>query len=124
MPDFSAAFTAGATLVPWTDPPDGVARPTRLNAIADHGHTRRVGAVGAQVTITARVAGVTAPLDAALGARLFLGMFAETPGSDPVISTPAGQSSVQQFTPSAAGHYTFTLRRELGGALFMHLDVV
>ncbi len=123
MPDFSAAFTAGATLVAWTDPPDS-ARPSRLNPIIGHGHQRRVGLVGAQVTITATVGGVVAPLDAALGGRLFAGMFAEVPSLAPVITSPAGQSSVLRFTPLKAGHHTFTLRRDGSGGLFLHLDVL
>lgn len=123
MPDFSASFTAGASLVAWTDPPDS-ARPSRLNPIIGHGHQRRVGAVGVQVTITATVGGVAGPLDGALGGRLFTGMFAEVPALAPVISSAAGQSSILQFTPVKKGHYTFTLRREGSGGLFLHLDVV
>jgi hypothetical protein len=122
MPDFSASFTSGATLVAWTDPPDAT-RPTRLNPIIGHGHLRRVGVVGDLVSITARVGLVTAPLDTALGGRLFLGMFAETPGAVPPITSPAGQSSVVSFTPTVAGHYTFMLRRAGGGGLALHLDV-
>lgn len=123
MPDFSASFTAGTTLVAWTDPADAT-RPSRLNPIIGHGHRRRLGALGVPVTITAKVGAVSAPLDSALGGRLFLGMFVETPTTiAPAITTPVGQSSVQSFTPPTAGHYTFVLRRDGGGGLFMHLDV-
>jgi hypothetical protein len=122
VPDFSATFTAGATLVAWTDPPDAL-RPSRLNPIVGHGHRRRLGAVGVGVTITATVGGVSAPLDSALGARLLTGMLAEAPGAPPAITTPAGQSSVQSFTPAVVGHYTFVLRRDGGGGLILHLDV-
>jgi hypothetical protein len=122
MPDFRATFTSGTTLQPWTDPADGT-RPSRLNTTTQRGHKRRVGTVGVQIEVTATVAGVTAPMDAALGGLLFLGMFAEHPGASPAISTPAAQSSIQRFTPSVAGHYTFVLRRDGGGGLFMHVDV-
>jgi hypothetical protein len=125
MPDFSASFTAGATLVAWTDPPDvppDALRPSRLNPIVGHGHQRRVGLVGVPVTITAKVGSVTAPADSALGGRLFVGTLAETPGSVPVI-TATPKTSVQTFTPAVRGHYTFALRRQGGGGLFLHLDV-
>jgi hypothetical protein len=126
MPDFSATFTAGAELVPWTDPPDEInGRPTRLNPLANHEHRRRVAIVGEPVTIAATVNRVSEPADADLEGRLFLLMFAETPGGVlPVVSSPAGQSSVKSFTPQAAGHYCFALRRAEGGGIFMHLDAV
>lgn len=123
MPDFRATFTGGTTLGPWTDPPDGGARPSRQNASLDRGHLRRLGTVGAEVELTATVDGVDAPMDAALDDRLFLCMFAEHPGAVPSVSHPAGQSSVQRFTPASAGHYCFVLRRDGGGGFFLHLDV-
>ena len=123
MPDFRAAFTSGVNLEPWTDPADST-RPTRQNTIAERGHTRRQGSVGTQIEVTATVAGVAGPLDAALGGRLFLVSFAEWVAPKPVLSSPGGQSSVQRFTPASAGHYCFAFRRDGGGAFYMHVDVV
>lgn len=122
MPDFSAVFSQGTTLVAWTDPPDAF-RPSRLNPIIGHGHQRRVGTIGVSVSVLATVGGVSGPLDSALGGRLFLGMFAESPGSPPAMNPVPGQSSLQRFRPAEGGHYTFVMRRDGGGAIFFHLDV-
>jgi hypothetical protein len=122
MPDFSASFTAGALLVPWLDPQDTI-RPTRLNPSTDHGHTRRVAVRGAPVTLKATIAGVLGPLDAALAGRLFLWMWVETPGVDPLLASPVGQSSVVSFTPVLDGHYCLVARRAGGGGIFLHLDL-
>jgi hypothetical protein len=122
--NFSVAYTDGVTVEPWNDPPSGGV-PTRLNAFEEHGHLRHVGEVGTEVEISATVGGVLAPLDAALGGLLFTFHFAELPGIvAPAVSSPAGQSSIQRFTPPAAGHYTFKLKRPTLGAVILHLDVV
>lgn len=122
MPDFGATFTAGVTGATWDDPASGD-KPTRINPRPGQPHRRWVGSVGVQVTITARVAGVSAPLDAALGGRLFTATIGEAPGALPVISSPGGQSSVQRFTPEVAGHYSVVLRREGGGGQWLHVDI-
>lgn len=124
MADFEPRFTAGATLEPWTDPLVGT-RPSRLNPAANRPHQRRRVVSGALVSVSARVGGVTAPLDAALGGRLFVAWFVEYPSvSPPALSSPAGQSSLQRFTPTTAGHYTLVLRRAGGGGVLLHFDVV
>lgn len=123
MPDFGATFTAGVTGTTWEDPASG-GKPTRINPRPGLPHRRRVGSVGVQLTVTAVVAGVSAPLDAALGGRLFTGTLAETPGALPPVTSPGGQSSVQRFTPTVAGHYTFVMRRQDGGGQWLHVDVV
>lgn len=123
MADFAIAF-AGAALAPWTDPAT-VTRPSRINPAPNHRHLRRRATVGVQVTLSAVVAGVTGPLDGALGGRLFFGWFLEYPTfSAPGVTVPAGQSSVRRFTPTLAGHYTYLLRRADGGGLILHVDAV
>jgi len=123
MPDFTAAYSSGVTLEQWTDPPLGNV-PTRINPSAAYPHRRHVGSTGVQVELTATVGGVVGEVDANLGGRLFIGDFAEAPEFPfPPITNPAGQSSVQRFTPQAVGHYTFILRRTDGGGVFVHVDV-
>lgn len=123
MADFTARFTAGATVEQWTDPASGGV-PTRINPFPEHPHRRHVGAVGVQVEITATVSGVEGEVDANLGGLLFAFHFAELPAfPPPAVSNPAGQSSVQRFTPAAVGHYSFKLKREEHGEIYFHLDV-
>jgi hypothetical protein len=123
MADFGAVFTSGVTVQPWLDPGLGD-RPDRLNPRAEHQHRRHVGEPGVEVELSARVAGVLAPLDAALGGQLFLAFLAESPVfPPPPVSSPAGQSSVQRFTPLVAGHYTLRIVREAHGSLFVHVDI-
>jgi hypothetical protein len=123
MADFRAEFTAGASPVPWDDPASG-SRPGRLNPRAEHPHLRHEGSLGVQVSVSARIGGVLAPLDAALGGELFSAFLAESPVFPaPPVSNPVGQSSVQRFTPLVAGHYTLRMVREAHGSLFVHVDV-
>ena len=123
MADFRAEFTSGAAVVPWTDPASG-SRPGRLNPRAEHPHRGHEGDLGVQVEVSARVGGVLAPLDAALGGELFTAFFAESPVFPaPALTSPGGQSSVVRFTPLVAGHYTLRLVREAHGSLFVHVDV-
>lgn len=123
MADFRVVFSSGADVVSWLDPELGN-RPSRLNARTEHGHSRHVAALGDTVFISAIVAGVVAPLDAALGGRLFTAFFAEAPVFPaPLLQHPGGQSSAQHFTVDALGHYTLRLVREGGGSIFLHVDV-
>jgi len=124
MAAFRSAFTAGVTVEAWEDPALGDV-PSRINPNPEHGHKRHVGSVGVQITLTATVGGVVAPLDAALGGKLFKVFFAELPaGPPPALSNPVGQSSVQRFTPTVPGHYSLRLALDpLGGSIFHHVDV-
>jgi hypothetical protein len=122
MADFTAAFTAGTAIAEWLDPPSG-GTPTRTNPFAEHPHLRRVAALGDEIEVTATVGGVAGELDSNLDGRLFFVLFIEWPGPLPALSNPAGQSSVQRFTPTAVGHYSFKLERVDGGSVIMHVDV-
>jgi hypothetical protein len=123
MPDFGIAFD-GAPLAPWLDPPTGEL-PSRINPTPTHPHLRRLATVGQEVELAAVVAGVTGPLDGALGGRLFVGWFIEHPTVEPpAVASPAGQSSVCRFTPPLPGHYTYCLRRDGGGGLILHVDAL
>ena len=124
MADFTARYTAGATVVTWDDPASG-GTPKRTRPDPEHLHKRHQGEVGTEVEVTATVAGVEGELDVNLSGLLFAFHFAELPGiSPPAVTSPAGQSSVQAFTPPAAGHYTFKLKREEHGEIYFHLDAV
>lgn len=123
MATFTAAFTSGTSLEEWTDPDSG-SKPSRLNPLPDYPFLRRVGTTGTPITVTATVGGVAGPLDATLGGLLFTAALAEYVASPPpAFSSPAGQSSVQTFTPNAAGHYCLILRRESNGGIYLHVDV-
>jgi hypothetical protein len=123
MADFRSAIALGVTLEAWEDPAS-LTRASRLNPQAEHEHKRQVGTVGVQIELRATVAGVEAPLDGALGGRLFSAAFHEAPAlPPPTLSNPAGQTSVQRFTPLLTGHYTLQLTRTDGGAVIHHIDV-
>lgn len=128
MPNFAARFTAGATSVTWED----ADTPSRINPKPDHPHRRFTGTVGVAVTFKATVGGVEGEIDSNLGGKLFEAWWIEHPGDPiasspggpgPTFSNPAGQSSVQSFTPQKTGHHTIGFRREDGGAFVLHLDV-
>ena len=130
MQDFIVSPTAGLTLQPWQDPerppatlsPSDAGAPSRLNPIPGYGHKMFVGVVGTEIELTATVAGVAGPLDAALGGRLFTRWFVETPCVHGFTS-PAGQSSVIRFTPWVPGHYCVGIGRVNGGTVLVHFDV-
>lgn len=124
MSDFTATFTAGTTVSQWLDPAS-VGTPSRLNSFSEHPHLRYRATVGVQVEVTATVLSVAGEIDANLGGRLFSFFFVELPSSAvPAITSPAGQSSVQRFTPTAAGHFTLKLKRPSGGAVILHVDAL
>ncbi len=128
MAEFDADFSDGATIALWNDPPSAGpgALPSRLNAFAEHPHLRYVAETGVPVEVTAVVGGVSAPMDAALGGRLFSFYVIEWPlegtSPPPATSGAAAQSSVQTFTPTEAGHYTLKMKRPAGGAILLHID--
>jgi hypothetical protein len=131
MPDFEAQFASGVSLAAWEDPPrpEGPATgsggaPPRTNPIAGHPPAFFRASVGAAVTVEAIVAGTAAPLDAALGGRLFTTHFAELPiWPPPLIASPAGQTSKATFTPYVVGHHLVVLRRDGGGAVALPFEV-
>jgi hypothetical protein len=75
-------------------------RPARTLPLPGLPHKRWRAIVGVQVELNAVVAGIVAPMDAALGGKLFRAYAIESP-SVVGFSSPVGQSSVIRFTPSA-----------------------
>lgn len=114
MPDFDARPTAGVTVATWTDP--------RANPLPSRPHRHFRGTTGTPIVVTAEVGGVWGPDDAALFGRQFAGRIDQCPGAPPAISSTAGRSSVQQFTPTEHGHYAFVISRRSGGAMVFHFD--
>src|SRR5678815_5938595 len=119
MPTFSVRIFSGASVVPWTDPEDGGV-PSRLNYDPLHPHRYLSVAPSTTVDVRATVAGVEAPLDAALGGLLFQWSWAEFSGNaPPAIVNPAGQSSKATFAVTTAhlGHHALLIWREAGGSI-------
>jgi hypothetical protein len=81
--------------------------------------------VGVECELRAQVDGTDAPLDSELGGNLFYAATVEAPHPWQLpFSNPAGQSSVQRFTPSMLGHYQVYIRRRGGGQIMVHFDAV
>lgn len=124
MPNFQLKLASGASVQQWDDPATGSA-PSRVNDRPGIAELVFVGAAEDTIIFHAIVGGVEAPLDAALGGKLFTSWVAESPDGLPqFIATAgvAGQSSVQSFTPLVEGHYLFVVRREDGGTIAFHVD--
>lgn len=121
--DFQAKITNGSTRTIWVDN----ATPSRINPLPDRQQTFWLSSVGQEITVTATVDSVSAPLDGALGGRLFYYKWAEWP--TPIVNPPPavvitpGQSSVMTFIPLLAGHYTFVIRRQSGGGILIPFEV-
>jgi hypothetical protein len=131
VPDFTLKVFSGATLQLWQDParPAGTqagsdpGAPSRLNPLPDAPHRRYVGQVGVPIVVHAWIGTDEAPLDSALGGRLFKGWWVDQAAvADGPLGT-AGQSSEQTVTAYTPGHYTLGLEREEGGAIFLPFDV-
>lgn len=126
MPDFTARPSSGVAVANWHDQASG-SKASRLYPDVQAPHRRWVVASGTQVEIRATPdGGSEAPMDAALGGRLFMGWLAEysgEPHQKPVVTSPTNQSSIQRFTLRWPGHYTFVFRRHNGGSVVMHFDV-
>lgn len=120
MADFLANITNGAARTIWVD--DAV--PSRLNPLPDRQQTFWQCNVGDTVTITANVGTTVAPMDGALGGRLFYPKWAEWPTgyAPPAVVVTPGQSSVMTFVPLWPGHYTFVLKRPDGGGIMIPFE--
>ena len=133
MPDFFVTIQGSTDRPAWTDPAsENPIAPSRLNPDPVHPHTYQrilVTLPSAQVSIqmVATVGGVSGPVDAALGGRLFTGVWAEWSGTagPPIIFPAPNQSSVMTliFDGTHLGHQTFRMTRKNGGLFLVHLDV-
>jgi len=122
--DFTVIAYVGLTVVDWLDPPNAGGQPSRLNARQDVPLKRYVGTVGIPVALAAVVGGVVAPVDAALGGRLFTACAIEAPVMPfSGMVSPPGWSSVVIVTPDHIGHFTIRIRRPDGGNEHIHMDI-
>lgn len=132
MPDFEAAIIlgTGVALATWADP--AVAgKPSRLNPNPTHPpkyvKVTPGAAGGGLTTVIARatVGGVVAPVDGALGGRLFQWCWVESSGPWPLMITPtAGKTSEATIhVPTThLGHFALLCARDTGGAVVLHFD--
>ena len=129
MPDFTARFVANAEARIYTD--DYI--PPVRNPQPNHPPVRWKNTSPTQVNIGCAVDGVEWPMDSALAGRLFTAWCVEWPNPatpEPPIIGNAGQSSLQTLywvtdpTAVLTGHYVIGIRREGGGAVLLHLDIV
>ena len=132
MADFDLIIGgAGVSLDTWTD----TESPSRLNPHPSHPHKFWKVANGANdVTVSCVLNdGTVAPLDAALGGRLFVWHWVEQHSLQQVgpmaIPKTAGQSSVAAFGANffngqAYGHYLLAATRPQGGAVAIPFLVV
>ena len=131
MPDFDVEIVSGGAIVPWTDPSsESPAAPSRLNPDPAHLHVHRKITMGASpsviVDVRARVGGVLAPLDAALGGRPFTHAWIEWSGdAPPAITVAPGQTSAVSLTflSTNIGHHLLRFLRTGGGAVAVPIDV-
>ncbi len=130
MPDFTADLGPGLTPAIWTDPATGAAA-SRLNDLP--GKPRRYWKIippvlpgTVVVELEATVNGVEAPLDGALGGRLFIVSWVKWsgPSPPPLVQVP-GQSSVANATLDAAhvGFFQVLFWRPAGGAVLVSFNV-
>lgn len=112
MADFQARLTASR--FNWID--DAV--PSRINPLPGRPHRYYLVGVGDTVTVRCQIGSTEAPLDAALGGRLFYPKWtlypAEGMAPPPSVTVTPGQSSVMTFIPNYAGHYLLTIIRQDG----------
>ena len=123
MADFPFDFDhTTVTLEVWEDPGVSSPRdlPSRLNPNAAYPHTRAIGTTGVPVVFIAD----EGPGDVSLGGELYTALVVEAPTAPPHCTGLPGQSSIQSFTPTAAGHYTiFMTRQGAHGGIYAHVDV-
>jgi len=117
MPDFELAPTAGVAVQLATVD-------VRANPCASKPQRIFAGSVGTQITVTATRNGAVGPSDASIyPLEPWVPLLTEWSGATPDVTSPAGYSSIQSFTPAAPGHYTLVMSRAGGGAVGIMFEV-
>lgn len=123
MPDFDFRVASGTTTIPWED--------RHLSHRGPNVHKyRRIRPPAlpslASVVLQCVVGGVVAPLDTALGGRLFTVSRLVWSGDFPfVIEQASGQSSAitLKFSENMIGHQELVIRRAGGGSIIVSFEV-
>jgi hypothetical protein len=128
MADFVISVGLGDIhVVDWADTglpgqPDRLSAPKYPHRYARVGH----GGLPTSVTVSAVVGGVAAPLDAALGGRLFTWWWEDKgAGAPPSVAPPAGHTSTVSplFTPDNLGTWVLACYRDGGGCVRVPFSV-
>lgn len=125
MADFTVKVNAGAWYA-WTDPASPTL-PSRLNPAPEHVPTTQF-VTEDEFDIVAVLGGVEAPMDTALGGRLFSFAWVEWSGDAlPATQLIFGQSSRVTVQVLTAGHYTARFSRptadlETSPCVLVHFD--
>ncbi len=122
MPDFDVRFTSGTTSPIWDD------AKLAIRSLHPHRYRRVARPTGGTVdaVLSCVVNGVVAPLDAALGGRLFTTTCTQFGGAfPPAVILGAGQSALitLRFSAGSFGHNEFTVRRPGGGSITLSVEV-
>lgn len=122
MPDFTARFATGVTTKDWRDPATEDAA-SRINSRLGFPQKRVVGTVGVEVQIWMKIGTAEKPLDSAkaVGLRKFTAVVVDGPSH--LVEGVTGQSSVQRFIPTRAGHCHIRVSRPMGGSIHLKLDI-
>lgn len=123
MPDFDFRVMSGTSTIPWAHEALNhrgrhvhryrVVRPVALPALAD-------------VVVHCVVGGVVAPLDGALGGRLFTVTRLVWSGSFPfgIVQAPGQSSAITlRFAENMLGHQELLIRRPSGGSIALSFEV-
>ena len=130
MADFDLApdMSGNIHIVDWSDDVNG--QPKRLNTLAIPPRYLRVGHdspfLPTTITINSIVSGATAPVDGALGGRLFQWWWGQVGGgAPPSLVPPAAHSSTVSilFSTSNIGTWLLTGYRQSGGSVTIGLSV-
>jgi hypothetical protein len=121
MPGFDLNFPTGSSVTDWVDPP-GTSDYCRLNPKVGQYLKRRTSTVGVAVAIQCLIDG-DLPTDAELSGDLFHWSSHEAPHAWPAtFVVTSGTSAEATFTPTVAGHYLLSARRQGSGRWFIHVD--
>lgn len=121
MPGFDLHFPTGSSVTDWEDGAGSVGY-CRLNPKQGQYLRRRTSTVGVAVVIQCLIDG-SLVADSGLSGELFHWSSHEAPHAWPAtFVVTSGTSAEATFTPTVAGHYLLSARRQGSGRWFIHVD--